>query len=158
VPVEFTYGYNPNLGDPQLFGAPTTGDNAAGSFTPSGGAVEPGVWSATPGEMGPYPPGGATPGTVNMSMSATMKEFDPAVTSSTDDLWIEALNPSEPFSPLVINPGQTATINVTITPSGAAGTVVRGHLYVDDYVASIPPYDETTGDQLAALPYTYTIK
>jgi hypothetical protein len=158
VPIEFNYSFNPNLGDPDLLGAPTTTDNAAGSYTPTGGSVEPGVWAATVGEFGPYGPGGATPGFFNMSFTATMKEFDPAVTSDTNDLWLEALNPAEPFSPITINPGQTATIDVTITPAGASGTVVSGNLYVDTFLATVPPYDETSGDETAALPYTYTIK
>ncbi len=157
LPINFTLAFNPNLGDPQLFGAPTTPDNAALTYSPSGGQVEPGVWAATPAEIGPYPAGAAA-GTFNMSVTATMKAFDPAVTSSTDDLWLQAVNPTEPFSPITINPGQSATIDVTITPSGSSGTVVRGKLYVDDFASAVPPYDETSGDQLAALPYRYTIK
>jgi hypothetical protein len=158
VPIEITYSFNPNLGDPSLLGPPTTGDNAAGSYTPAGGTVVPGVWAATAGELGPYGPGGATPGFFNMSLTATMRKIDPAVTSDTNDFWIEALNPAEPFSPLVLNPGQTGVIDVTITPSGAAGTVVRGDLFVDTFLSVISPYDETSGDETAALPYTYTIK
>ncbi len=158
VPIEFTYSFNPNLGDPSLLGAPTTADNAAGSYTPTGGTVEPGVWAATAGELGPYGPGGATPGFFNMSFTATTKAFDPAVTSSTDDLWIESFNPAEPFSPLALAAGQTGTINVTITPSGASGTVISGNLYVDTFLAAIPPYSETSGSETAALPYTYKIK
>jgi len=72
-------------------------------------------------------------------------------------VWLAALNPAATFSPLVINPGQSATVNVTITPSGAAGTVVRGNLYVDDLVTDVPPYGQQSGDELAALPYAYTI-
>ena len=158
VPIEFTYAFNPNLGDPSLLGAPTSGDNAAGSYTPTGGTVEPGVWAATPGEIGPFGPGGATPGFFNMSMTATMKEFDPAVTSDTSDLWLQSVNPAASFSPIIVNPGQTATINVTITPSGSSGTVVSGNLYVDSFLAAVPPFLETSGDELAAFPYTYTIK
>jgi hypothetical protein len=93
-----------------------------------------------------------------MAMTATTKAFDPAVTSDTSDIWLAATNPAAAFSPIVINPGQTATINVTITPAGAAGTVVSGNLYVDDFVDNVPPYGQIAGDELAALPYAYTIK
>jgi hypothetical protein len=36
--------------------------------------------------------------------------------------------PPPPTGPITLNPGQTGTITVTITPSGASGTVVRGTL------------------------------
>jgi hypothetical protein len=95
-----------------------------------------------------------------MSLSATMKHFDPAVTSETGDLWlvaVEGLAGFDSFAPVIINPGETGVINVTITPSGAPGTVVSGNLYVDDFVGAVPPYGQTTGDELAALPYGYAI-
>jgi hypothetical protein len=91
-------------------------------------------------------------------MMAQSKAFDPAVTSDTSDIWLASTNASVSFSPIVINPGQTATINVTITPSGASGTVVAGALYVDDFLSGVPPYGNISGDELAAIPYTYTIQ
>jgi hypothetical protein len=48
-------------------------------------------------------------------------------------------------------------IKVTITPTGASGTTVTGHLYIDDFAASIAPYGQQAGSELAALPYEYTI-
>jgi hypothetical protein len=60
-------------------------------------------------------------------------------------------------SPIVIAPGASVTINVTITPSAASGTVVKGTLYVDDVLAAIPPYSQLSGDELGALPYEYTV-
>jgi hypothetical protein len=91
-------------------------------------------------------------------MTAHTKGFDPAVTSSTGDVWLASTNPATTFSPLVLNPGQTGTINVTITPSGASGTQITGTLYVDDFVSGVPPYGQLGGDELAAFPYSYTIK
>jgi hypothetical protein len=93
-----------------------------------------------------------------MSMTASMLQFDPAVTSTTGNLWPASINPATTFSPIVLNPGQTAVVNVTITPSGAAGTVVQGHLYVCIFLTNLPPYGQQGGDELAALPYAYTIK
>jgi hypothetical protein len=71
---------------------------------------------------------------------------------------VAAINPTAAFSPVVVNPGQTVIIHVTITPAGAHGTVVRGHLYVDDFLSNVPPYGQVSGVELAALPYAYTIK
>jgi hypothetical protein len=158
LPIEFDYG--PAQGDPDLFGPPTTPNNAAGSYTPAGGTVQPGVWVSFLDEIGPYPAGGAPPGFANMSLTATTKAFDAAVTSSTGDLWsvsVDGLAAFGAFSPVNINPGQTVVIPVTITPSGASGTVVSGNLYVSALVGNVPPYGQTTGDELAAIPYTYTI-
>jgi Subtilase family len=157
LPIDF--GYTPVSGDPVLFGPPTTADSAAGSYTPSGGTVTPGVWAGLPDELGPYS-GPAPPGFVNMSLTATTKPFDPAVTSPTGDFWLFSINPAAAaasFSPVVINPGQTGVINVTITPSGAPGTIVSGNLYVDDLADNVPPFGQQTGDELAAIPYSYTV-
>ena len=52
---------------------------------------------------------------------------------------------------------------IKVSPIGSrsatrpAGTVISGNLYVDTFLAAVPPYDETTGDETAAFPYTYTI-
>ena len=160
LPVMFDFG--PNVGDPDLASSssgtsPLCTTTPAGSYHPPGGTVTAGAWFATPDECGPFS-GPAPAGTVKMAMVATTKAFDPAVTSGTSDAWLAATNPAATFLPLLLNPGQTGTINVTITPSGASGTVVSGTLYVDDFVGGVPPYGQITDDELAALPYTYTIK
>ena len=79
------------------------------------------------------------------------------MTSPDGDLWLQSVNPSATVSPIVINPGQSVTINVTITPNAAAGTVVSGHLYVDDFYSGVPPYGQQSGDELSAIPYEYTV-
>ena len=50
-------------------------------------------------------------------------------------------------------------ITVTITPNQAPGTVVNGTLYVINVPAETPdPIPQiTTGDVLAAIPYSYTV-
>ena len=55
--------------------------------------------------------------------------------------------------PVYLQPGESATIMVTITPSGAKGSKVTGHLYVDDF-----NYFNYDGDELIDLPYAYSIK
>ena len=157
VPIEFDY--QPIQGDPDLVGAPTTGTQAAGQFTPSGGVVQQGLWIATPDEFGPFS-GPAPAGFANFTMSATTKAFDPAVFSSTGDFWLTALAfpPSASFTPMIIEPGQTLSIGVIIVPAGTSGTVVSGNLYVDTCQSAVPPYLQFTGSELVALPYSYTIK
>ena len=45
---------------------------------------------------------------------------DAIALSATGDLWQAAVNPAAQFGLFIIQPGQTRTINVTITPSGAS--------------------------------------
>jgi hypothetical protein len=152
LPIEFDFGAN--QGDPDLVSS--IGTSPSGSYTPSGGVLGDGFWFATPSEIGPYP-SGAPAGTVSLAMSVVAKAFDSAVTSTTGDLEPASINPATTFSPVVINPGQTAIVNVTITPSGSTGTVVSGNLYIDDFLTNIPPYGQQGSDELTAIPYEYTI-
>ncbi len=153
LPIMFDYG--PNQGDPDLVSS--TGTSATGSYTTPAGNLTNGFWFATPSEIGPYP-SGASAGTVSMAMSATTKAFDTTVTSSTGDAELAATNPGATFTPVVINPGQSATVNVTITPSGGSGTEVKGTLFIDDILTNVPPYGQQGADELIGLPYTYSIK
>jgi hypothetical protein len=154
VPVEFDWG--PAQGDPDLFGAPMSRDRAASTFAP-GGEVEPGYWVAGPDQFGPYPHG-APDASVVLTMTAIGKPFDPAVTASTGDLWLSSVLPVTPFEPVTIQPGKSGVVKVTIRPHGRPGTVVRGDLYVDDYVPSLPLFGQSVGDELVAVPYEYKIK
>jgi hypothetical protein len=56
-------------------------------------------------------------------------------------------------TPLTLRPGQSGTIMVTITPTGAPGTVVRGDLFIDSF-----DFGLLQGDEITDLPYHYTIK
>jgi hypothetical protein len=67
---------------------------------------------------------------------------------------VQPLAASAKYNLLTVNPGQTRTITLTIKPAGAKGTVVRGMLYIDDFVDSL---QFLSGSQLVALPYEYTI-
>jgi hypothetical protein len=90
-------------------------------------------------------------------MTATTLPFDPTVTSTTGDLWT-GIGTFGSFNPITVNPGQSGTINVTITSTGASGTVVTGALYIDAVVFWPPPSGGLMGSELAVLPYTYKIK
>jgi Subtilase family len=155
------FDFSPVAGDPDLASsasgsAPLCSTSPSASYSPAGGTVTSGVWGVAPDECGPFP-APAPAGTVSVSMTAQTKAFDPAVTSAPGDFWQAAVNPSASFGLFVIQPGQTATINVTITPAGPAGTVVSGNLYADVFDGNVPPVGQEGGDELAALPYSYTI-
>ena len=140
--------------------------------------VSPGVWVADAGQVGPFT-GPSTPGSVSLSASARCRLFDTTVTTPAGDFWTLGVTAQTPAAkafrlpagaarrpglvagktskagptPLVLAPGHTGKIMVTITPQGSHGKVVKGHLYVDSVDSFL-----LTGNELAALPYTYTIK
>jgi Subtilase family len=162
LPVMFDFGMangDPDIGSTSPGPGPLCATTANGSYSSPGGLVGNGVWYAFPSECGPYPDG-APAGTVSSTMTVTTKQFDTTVTSPTGDLMLTATNPATPVTPVTINPGASATIDVTITPSGASGTVVNGTLYVDAFATGTPTaqYAQFAADELAGLPYTYTIK
>jgi hypothetical protein len=159
LPTMFDFG--PAAGDPDVasssFGASALcSTTPSASYTPAEGTVTSGLWVEYPDECGPYS-APAPAATASVAMTATMKPFDAAVTSAVGDFWEISVNPANAFSLFVIQPGQTKTIDVTVTPTGAAGTVVSGNLYADVFDGNVPPYAQEGGDELAALPYTYTI-
>jgi hypothetical protein len=158
------FDFSPYPGDPDLVSAnsgpgPLCANSESASYSPPGGTVTAGIWSAGPTECGPYATAAAA-GNATITMTAEVKAFDPTMTSSGGDLWQVAVDPSllSVFSPVTVEPGRVAVIDVTINPPvGSNGTTVNGTLYVDDYSGGVPPYGQLSGDELAAIPYSYTI-
>jgi subtilase family protein len=155
------FDFSPFPGDPDLASSSSgagalCATSASVSYAPSGGTVTPGEWEANPSECGPYAVP-AAPGTATVAATVVAKAFDPAVTSAPGDVWQLAVNPSAAATPVIVNAGQTVTVNVTITPSANSGSVVSGDLYIDDLSGPLAPYGQTSGDELAALPYEYTV-
>ncbi len=160
LPIMFDYNSatdSPDLASSASGPGPLCSDTPSSSYTAADGSVTSGVWFVTPDECGPYAASAPT-GTFSVAMTALTQKFDPAVRSNVGDFWRASVNPATPLRIFVIRPGQTKTINVTITPSGQPGTEISGHLYVDELVEDVPPYGQAAGDELAALPYSYTIK
>ncbi len=154
-------------GDPDI--GSTTGTSVSASFTAD--PVAPGAWDVAPDVVGPFGASGVPNENATTGMTATADAFDPTVSSSTGDLWQASINPSvlSGLSPVVIGPGQTGTITVTITPTGSSGTRNSGTLYIDaedlfqfqvntNVVNLNTGNPEPNGSEVAALPYSYTIK
>ncbi len=115
------------------------------------------MWSLVAGEVGPYPAGGAAKEIVTANVSAVTQAFDPAMHSSTDDLWQVGTKFSKFY---YLEPGQSVAMQVTITPTAAVGTKVLGTLYLDDFtLESFVGIREVLpdADEVAALPYSYTV-
>jgi hypothetical protein len=103
----------------------------------------------------------------------TTQAFDPAVCASTTDLWAAEMqlfgaavtnnNPSCDATqkgytpnPLILPPHTSGQITVTFTPSDAPGTVEHGDLYVYTF-PNFARQDTFSGDDVAKIPYTYTV-
>ncbi len=146
IPADFDASTLIN-GVPELYGV-SHGLTAIASL--SADRVTQGLWTAAPTPIGPT--NGPVSGSATLQAVAHTKAFDPAATSDTGDFWAFASNPSAAFTPLLLNPGQSGTIAVTVTPSGPKGTKVDGVLYVDTASDAL-----FSGDELAAFPYSYTV-
>jgi hypothetical protein len=59
---------------------------------------------------------------------------------------------------VVVQPGKSATIVVTIAPSGAAGSTVSGNLYLDDDSLFLFGGLAPNANTVAAIPYSYRIR
>jgi hypothetical protein len=132
--------------------------------------VARGLWGTFVQQIGPFTDAGAPAGTSTLAATAVTQPLDPAVTSAAGDPYAPAFTGQAPTgTPVTVNPGQTGSLKVTITPAGKSGTVVHGVLYlvtsaftgsglVGNAAAGGLGAVDTSGDVLAAVPYTYTIK
>jgi hypothetical protein len=135
------------FGDPDAPGISFGNNSVAALIAPE---VAPGFFFAFPEATGPFTTG--TTGTVNLAAVAYTNLFDPAVSSTSGDAWAQSVNPAAPYSPLTLNPGQSGTITLTITPNAPKGTVIHGFIGVDTLnLATV------SGDELVNIPYAYKV-
>ena len=117
------------------------------------------LWAAFPSLIGPFPPNGATPGSVSMQASVVTRQFDRAVTSSTGDPLLGTVYANAPAAtPVTLAPGASVTLKVTIKPTAGVGSQVRGTLFVDVLQPGGAAGLSSYADAIAALPYAYTVK
>ena len=164
------------LGEPDVFGnlsAAQAGNlTSVARVTEAGGRhqVARGFWGTFVQQIGPFTDAGAPAGTTTLSATAFTQPLDPTVTSAAGDPYAPGFTGQAPTgTPVVVNPGASAGLKVTIVPSGKSGKVVHGVIYlvtsalnstgtIDGAIAGELGAVDTSGDVLAAVPYTYTIK
>lgn len=164
------------LGEPDVFGdlgaAQAGHPTSVARVTEAGGRhqVARGFWGTFVQQIGPFTDAGAPAASSTLTATAVTQPLDPSVTSAAGDPYAPGFTGQAPTgTPVVASPGQSGGIKVTITPSGKSGTVVHGVLYlvtsalnstgtVDEAIAGGLGAVDTSGDVLAAVPYTYTVK
>jgi hypothetical protein len=135
------------FGDPDFLGQSFGNNSAAALAAPE---VAPGFFFGLPDATGPF--ASPTNGTVNLAAVANTNPFDSAVSASSGDVWAQSVDPTAPYTPLSLGPGQTGTITLTFTPNAPKGTVVRGFIGVDTF--SLVTF---AGDQIINIPYSYKV-
>jgi Subtilase family len=139
---------------PDVFALPV-GTNTVAAFV-AAPEVPYSSWQAFPSLIGPFPAAGAPTTAVTTTATALLQAFDPAVTSSAGDAWADLVNGTSTFQPLVLAPGASGQITVTLKPAASSvGRQVSGTLYVDSYNRATDPI--TMGDEIVALPYSYSV-
>ena len=156
----------PLLGDPDAGHAALSASSLCGrsvsvSYVPSdGGWVTSGGWQPGPTECGPFRIA-APPGTATEVMTVTTAGFDPTVAAATGDL--EQLAQSTSVgnktveNAVELQPWRSATVDVTFKPAGRTGTRDAGTLYLDALESGVPPGGQLSGDEVAALSYSYKV-
>jgi hypothetical protein len=132
----------------------------------NGNYITKGIWFTNRQEIGPFTDAGAPAGSTTITASMQTLAFDNSVTTSTGDPYGNAVDPNNDGfgNPLVIEPGQTQYITVTIKPGAAHGTQVSGLINLVT-VPTLPATTNsgtglpqvTTGEVIATLPYAYTV-
>ena len=79
------------------------------------------IYFCAPAEQGPFS-GTAISTTVSCGGIATTNAFASDVSTSTGNLWADVELGTSTYNPLVLNPGQSATITVAISPTNPKGT------------------------------------
>lgn len=141
------YDFNSDNNDPEALGVPFGNNSIATLADPE---IAPGQFWAASEPTGPF--SGPVTGSATLTMVAITNPFDSAISASTGDIWAQAVNAAAPYTPMILNPGQSGTITLTITPNAPKGTVVRGFIGVDTYNQAT-----SSGDELVNIPYSYTV-
>jgi hypothetical protein len=139
-------------GAPDIWALPVAKDTVAATLVVP--EVPYGPWVINPSLVGPYGSKGvSTTAPLAVGAAALMKPFDTSVSSNAGNIWADLVNGTNTYAPLILAPGHSGVINLTVTPSAAqVGTTVTGYLYLETLNEVV-----NTGDQVARIPYSYTV-
>jgi Subtilase family/Peptidase inhibitor I9 len=154
------YSGDPDVSSAGLSTSSLCGTPVSAAYIAPGGDVTSGLWQPGPTECGPYP-AAAKAAKATDTVTVTSLAFDRAMTMQTGDLQ-QLANGAGAYAKVnldivEVKPGASVTVDAVITPTGTAGTVVGGMLYLDDVATSLAPDGDTTASEVSALPYSYTV-
>ncbi len=153
------------LDSPTAINAPNNPDTEAVTSGRSATAVHTAhevgssQWAAFPSPLGPVAAGGIPSGSVSMQAAIVARAFDRDITSSTGDPLLATVNATAPAAkPITLPAGGHATVTVHFAPSGRVGSTRTGTLYVDIAQPFGPHGFSTLTEEVAALPYHFTVR
>ncbi len=148
--VPITLDTSPNFGTPDVEGV-STGTSSQANL--SAAELPASIYSCAPAEQGPF---ATTAPNTTYSCSGTglTNTFAPDVSTSAGNFWsdFEQHGTFVTYNPLVLDPGQSGTIDVAISPTDPIGTRVTGFLGLETF-----NFNTFSSDELVNLPYAYTV-
>ena len=146
-------GYNVGFtGSPDLYASQVSASPYTVVASLSEAEVPYGAWLVSPALVGPFGPAGAPTAPIATEAVVQLQPFDSAVSADSGNIWADLTYGTATFNPLILAPGESGTINLTITPTAPVGSVVSGYVYVDTFNGVV-----FTGDEVVSIPYTYTV-
>ena len=146
--VPITLDTSPDFGTPDVE-AQQFGNSAVATVTAP--ELPASAWSCAPAEQGPFS-GTAPATTFSCGADAVTSRFAPDVSTSAGNVWQDLLTGSSTFNPLVLDPGQSGTISVSISPTDANKSKVRGSLTLETF-----NFNTLSSDEVASFPYAYRV-
>jgi hypothetical protein len=138
-------------GSPDIFAKRIAPDTVAALLSEP--EVPYSFWIVSPSLIGPYGPGGAVAAPVTTSAFVLTQAFDTAISADSGDIWADVTLNTNTFNPLLLAPGQSGTINLSIAPSASGvGKTVSGFIFIDTF-----DFNVSTGDEAVRIPYSYTV-
>ncbi len=159
VPLLLAMGYtNPEasgyVGPPDpVYQSASSGDPAA-RVSAQASELTPSLWACYADPRGPFKAKGVRLGaSATCAASSVTDQFDMTMAPSTGDFWLRAMVPGAPaYRPLVLQPGQSGQITLTITPTARPRTKVSGFVSVESWDPQT-----TESEEIVDVPYTYRV-
>jgi hypothetical protein len=146
--VPITMDTTPDFGTPDVE-AVSHGDSAVATATAP--ELPASIWSCPPSPRGPFT-APVAPTTFTCGAMALTNQFASDVSTSAGNVWSDIELGTSSYHPLVLNPGQSGTIPVAISPTDRAGATVSGFLALETF-----NFNTISSDELVTFPYQYRV-